>query len=251
MGKANSIQEVLDNLDIIIEDAIAMNDCSGLFAYIYRRTTAEIAKEIELKNFQNNERLEILDVAFANLYLDAYKGYQNNQEVSRSWQYAFDQKDETLTILQHILLGMNAHINLDLGVATAETMMGKEITDIEADFNKVNDILFQITNELQERLSRVSPLMFLLDFLGNNKDEQILDFSMRKARGQSWNFANLLWALGDADNKVAIQKIDGLVLKIAERIKAPKTRLVRFFLKIMKRFEQKNVGKIISKLKED
>ena len=249
MSQATNIQEVLDQLDIIIEDAILNNDRLGLFAYIYRRTTAEIAKEIKLNNFQNNERLEIMDVAFANLYLNAYTDYQNNQEISASWQFAFDHKGEPLTILQHIMLGMNAHINLDLGVSTAATMVGKEITDIEADFNKVNAILFQITNELQERLSRVSPLMFLLDLLGKNKDEQVIDFSMRNARQQSWNAANLLWALGHNDNKAAIQKIDGIVLKISERIKAPKTRTVRFILKIMRYFEQKNIGTIISRLK--
>jgi len=249
MNQATNIQEVLDQLDSIIEDAIANNDRLGLFAYIYRRTTAEIAFEITKGNFEDNLRLEIMDVAFANLYLEAYKDYQNNKEVSVSWQFAFDNASEPLTILQHIMLGMNAHINLDLGVSTAATMMGKEIIDIEADFNKVNDILFQITNELQERLSRVSPLMFLLDLIGKNKDEQVIDFSMRKAREQSWNSANLLWALGDNDNKMAIQKIDGIVVKIAERIKAPKTRTVRFILKFMRRFEQKNVGTIIKELK--
>ena len=251
MRRATSIQEVLDQLDMIIKDAITSNSSLGLFAYIYRRTTAEIAKEIGLKNFDNNEQLEILDVAFANLYLDAYKSYQNKQNISKSWQFAFDHKDKSLSILQHIMLGMNAHINLDLAVSTAATMKGKEIKDVEADFNKVNDILFQITNELQDRLSRVSPLMFLLDFLGNNKDEQVIDFSMRKARELSWNSANLLWAFGDNDNKMAIQKIDGVVLGIAEIIKTPKTPIMRFILKIMKRFEQKNIGGIISRLKED
>lgn len=251
MSRATSIQEVLDQLDVIIEDAILSNSNLGLFAYIYRRTTAEIAKEIGLKNFENNEQLEALDVAFANLYLEAYTSYQNNQNISKSWQFAFDHKDESLSILQHIMLGMNAHINLDLGIATAATMKGKEIIDVEADFNKVNDILFQITNELQGRLSRVSPLLFLLDFLGSNKDEQVIDFSMRKARELSWNSANLLWALGDNDDKMAIQKIDGVVLGIAEIIKTPKTRIVRFILRIMKRFELENVGTIISRLKED
>ncbi|WP_111709846.1 DUF5995 family protein [Lutibacter citreus] len=251
MSRATTIKEVINQLDVIIENAIESNDRLGLFAYIYRRTTAEIARETKLRNFQNNERLEILDVAFANLYLDAYNDYKNNKQVSASWQFAFNQRDMPLTILQHIMLGMNAHINLDLSVSTAQTMKGIEINEVETDFNKVNDILFQITNELQERLSRVSPLMFLLDLLGENKDEQVIDFSMRKARELSWNSANLLWALGDNDNKKAIQKIDNLVLKIAERIKAPKTRTMRFILKIMKRFEKKNVGLIISRLKED
>jgi hypothetical protein len=192
-----------------------------------------------------------MDVAFANLYLDAYRAYKNDQHVSSAWAYAFDHADESLTILQHIMLGMNAHINLDLGVATATTMSGQKILDIEADFNKVNDILFQIINELQDRLSRVSPLMFILDLLGKNKDEKVIDFSMRKAREQSWNSANLLWSLGEDQNEEAINSIDHLVLKISERIKAPKTRTIRFLLKLMQKFETKQVSIILSKLKAD
>ncbi|MGJ8744593.1 DUF5995 family protein [Polaribacter sp.] len=250
MPRATTIENVLKELDIIISESIANNSRMGLFAYIYRRTTAEIASEIALGNFEDNERLETLDVEFANLYLDAYKAYKNNQKLSASWTLAFENVTESLTIIQHIMLGMNAHINLDLAVATATTMSGSKIIDIENDFNKVNDILFQITNELQDRLSRVSPLLFLLDLIGNNNDEKIIDFSMRMARKQSWNAANLLWSLGDNQNENAIHKLDQVVLKIGEHIKTPKTKMVQFFLKCIQKFETKKVNNIITKLKE-
>ncbi len=249
--RATTIRQVLEQLDAIIEESITTNSRMGLFAFIYRRTTAEIASEIALGNFEDNQRLEVLDVAFANLYLDAYNAYKNDQPLSDCWAFAFDQADEPLTILQHILFGMNAHINLDLAVSTALTMSGQNLLDIENDFNKVNDILFQITDELQERLSRVSPLMFILDWLGKTKDEKIIDFSMRKAREQSWNSANLLWSLGDNHDNNAVDEIDQLVLKLSERIKSPKTRTLRFILKIMRKFETKKLGAIISKLKAD
>ena len=196
MNRPTSIQEVLGRLDSIVKEAIKTNDRLGLFAYVYRRTTAEIQKEIQLKNFEDNERLEKMDVVFANLYLDAYYDYQNNKEVSKSWEFAFVHKDEPLTILQHILIGMSTHINLDLAIAASRSMIGEELSEIENDFNKVNDVLFNITNELQERLGKVSPLLFLLDWAGKNSDEKVIDFSMRKAREQSWNGANLLWELG-------------------------------------------------------
>ncbi len=249
MPRAKTIQNVLEQLDSIINESIDTNNRMGLFAYIYRRTTAEIASEISLSHFDDNQFMEVLDVAFANLYLDAYRDYKNNQQVSAAWAYAFDHADESLTILQHIMLGMNAHINLDLAIATATTMSGKEITDIEDDFNKVNDILFQITNELQDRLSRVSPLMFIVDLLGKNIDEKFIDFSMRKARQQSWNSAILLWTLGEGQSEKTINKIDQVVLKVSERIKNPKTRMLRFLLKLMQKFETRQVSRIIAKLK--
>lgn len=251
MNRANTIQEVLDQLDVIIDNCIATNNRLGLFAYIYRRTTAEIQREIQRQNFEDNERMEHMDVVFANLYLDAFGNYHIGKPASKSWEFTFAAKNEPLTILQHILLGMNTHINLDLAIAASTCMTGQELTDIEKDFTRVNDILFNITNEMQDRLSRVSPLMFLLDFAGQNTDEKIIDFSMRKAREQSWNGANLLWSLGTGQHDEAIFGIDTVVLKIAERIKSPRTRTVNFALKSIGRLEEKNIGKIISRLRED
>ena len=74
MPRATTIKNVLEQLDVIINESIATNSRLGLFAYIYRRTTAEIASEIALGNFKKNQRLEAMDVEFANLYLDALQG---------------------------------------------------------------------------------------------------------------------------------------------------------------------------------
>ncbi|WP_452229546.1 MULTISPECIES: DUF5995 family protein [unclassified Lacinutrix] len=251
MQRPTTIQEVLDQLDKIIELAISNNDRVGLFAFIYRRTTAEIQKEILLQNFEDNARLEKLDVAFANLYLDAYSNYTKQKPIPKCWKFAFDTKNDSLTILQHIMLGMNAHINLDLSVSTSITMAGASLIAIENDFNKVNDILFNMVNEMQDRLSKVSHAMFLLDLLGENTDEKIIDFSMRKARQQAWNSSNLLWSLGNNVNAEAIDKIDILVLKLSEIIKSPKSKILKFALKLISRFEEKDIGIIISKLKSN
>lgn len=250
MKQPTTIQEVLDQLDTIIDNAIASNDRSGIFAFVYRRTTAEIQKEILAESFDDAERLERMDVAFANLYLKAYRAYRNEEEVSNSWKFTFANSQEPLTILQHIMLGMNTHINLDLAIATSSTMSGYEISEIEHDFNHVNDVLFNIVNEMQDRLGRVSPLLFLLDWAGKNTDERIIDFSMRKARQQSWNSANLLWGLGN-EQDLAIEKIDRLVLKLGTVIKSPRSKLLRYFLKVIAWFDEKNVGTIIARLKQE
>lgn len=249
MPLPQTIQDVLDELDAIIAESVTNNSRLGLFAYVYRRTTAEIANEIALGNFEDNKRMEDFDVAFAVLYLEAYYDYKNQKPVSKSWSFAFERSSEGLTIIQHILFGMNAHINLDLSLATAQTMKGKDIENIENDFNKVNDILFQITNELQDRLSRVSPLMFLLDIMGKNSDEKIIDFSMRKARTQAWNSANLLWALDKEGHKKAAEDIDHLVLKLSKIIHRPKSFIVKYLLKFIKMFESDKVSVIIERLK--
>lgn len=249
MEKATSIEEVLKELDRIIEDCIAHNSRLGLFAYVYRRTTAEIAKEIKLGNFQDNQQMETFDVDFANLYLEAYHNHKKGLPISKSWAFAFHSANEQLTIIQHILFGMNAHINLDLSIATAQTMAGKDINAIKGDFNKINNILKQITNELQDDLSKVSPFMFLIDLFGENSDEKLINFSMRKARAQAWNSANLLWSLEQNNMDQPIHNIDDFVYGLSKLIKNPNIFVLRILLKIVELFESKDTGKIILKLK--
>ena len=195
--------------------------------------------------------METFDVAFANYYLDAHHGYLNNLPISKSWKFTFDTKDEPLTILQHIMLGINTHINLDLGLAASAVMQGEEITDMEKDFNMVNTILGNIVNEMQDRLSRVSPLLFLLDLIGKNSDEQMINFSLEKARALSWNNANLLWGLGAGHQDAAITTMDETVLQLAKIIKSPNSKVLATILKLLGRFEEKNLGMVISKLRQD
>jgi hypothetical protein len=180
-----TIDEVLQELDCIIEDTIHKNSHLGIFAYIYRRTTARIKQAISENQFEDNARMELMDVTFANLYLKAYYDFGNGGVISESWKTCFEAKDEKLTIIQHIILGMNAHINLDLGVAAATVAPGEKIISLKNDFMKVNQILKNLTNEMQARVAKVSRLMFLLDWVGKNTDEKIIDFSIVKAREQA------------------------------------------------------------------
>jgi len=53
------------------------------------------------------------------------------------------------------------------------------------DFLKVNLILNSLINEMQERIAKVSRLMLVLDWLGENTDKQIINFSMVRAREQA------------------------------------------------------------------
>ncbi len=251
MKKPTTIKEVLIELDKIIDDSIVTNSRLGFFAYLYRRTTAEVLKEVELGSFENGDQLQQMDVAFANLYLDAYYDYKAGKSVSKCWEFSFVNAEKKLSILQHIIMGVNAHINLDLGIATAETMKGKDISGIKNDFNKVNDILYNITNEMQDRLSRVSPLLFILDILVKNTDELIIDFSMRKAREQAWNSTNYLWTLNDSQLPEAIKSLDSIVCKFAKTIQNPKSLPIKLILKCISFFEKKNIGIVINKLKAE
>jgi hypothetical protein len=246
---AKNIDEVLAELDRIIERSIRVNDARGIFAYVYKRTTAEIKHAIDKEEFEDNEALHKFDVAFANYYLNAYKQYEGKEECSLSWKESFDGCGESLTIIQQVLLGMNAHINLDLGLTAAVLSKGKDINLLKKDFDKVNDILEGIVNELQSKLSKVSPLFFLVDWMGQNRDEKLIDFSMRQARGQAWRFALLLHnqELGSFEEKH--KTADQTFALFAQKLRNPEIKMLRWILKVVSYFEEKDISRVIEKMK--
>lgn len=248
---AKTINEVLAELDRIIENTIVENNYLGIFAYIYRRTTVQIKKSIIEKQFEDNERMELMDVAFANLYLTAYQSYSNNLACSASWEVAFKAKFEKITIMQHLLLGMNAHINMDLGVAAATFSPGLSMPALKNDFMKVNQILNDLTNEMQDRISKVSRLMVVLDWMGKNTDELIINFSMVKAREQAWDFAGILSRTDAAERKSVMEANDKTIAGLGAIIKNPPGKLLKWALKFIRYFEDKNVKTIINGLEED
>jgi len=246
--KCKTIDEVLERLDEIIALSSANNDPLGYFAYIYRRTTAQIQQAIQESKFEDNPRMEKFDVHFANKYLQAYTDYQEGKVVCSPWAVAFDIKNTRLTILQHIILGMNAHINYDLGLTAAEFTKGAPVESLKNDFMLVNDVLASLVDELQLKVGRVSRLMFLLDWIGQRNDEAIMNFGMGKARQQAWNFAVGISNLSDPEKKAKIEDVEGFTANLGEMVKHPRGKLLAFVIKIIARFEEKDVRTVIQKL---
>ena len=121
---AQTIDEVLVQIDDIIDQTVANDNLLCAFAYIYRRTTQKIKDAIEAGRFEDAKRMEKLDVTFANLYIQAFHNFQFSKKIPLSWEFSFKAINQNISLVQHILLGMNAHINLDLSVAAATIATG-------------------------------------------------------------------------------------------------------------------------------
>jgi hypothetical protein len=248
----STIAEVIKKLDLIIQETIVANNHLGIFAYVYRRTTAKIQESIVEKRFEDNERMEKFDVVFANRYIDAYENYKLQRPISKSWRSAFEAKDKPFTIIQHLMMGMNAHISFDLGIAAAEFVLGEKIDSLENDFMSVNQILKEITNEMQDRVSKVSRLMILLDWIGKEKDEKVINFGIVKSRQFAWEVANgiAILELNKNAKNILIEKTDNTVAAFNKMIQQPPSKILNFALRIVYFFEEKNIGKIISQLRK-
>jgi hypothetical protein len=194
---AQNIDEVIVQLETIIANSIASGSRAGYFAALYHKVTCRVKQGIQTKEFENSARMELFDVTFANRYLAAYDRWINKEYtlMSQSWQVAFEMVEKSsVLVLQHLLIGMNAHINLDLGVAV--TVVAKEqnlpLADMNNDFNTINTILASLTYQVVSELDRISPLLSLAGMHSKN-DSLFIQFAMDNARDGAWCFAEELY----------------------------------------------------------
>ena len=220
--QARTLDEVIVCLDSIIQTCKERSSRTGYFACLYRKMTIAIKVAIDSGAFDDASRMEKLDVHFANRYLDAYTRYENGHPPTTSWQTAFDAAaTDRLTVFQHLLLGINAHINLDLGIAAAKISTPETIGQLANDFNKVNEVIGTLFGEVQTSLAKVAFPMYFIKKINPKKTGAILNFSISKARETAWANALLLSEIGEAGEQQVVDSTDKIVFGVAQGIKSP------------------------------
>lgn len=222
MPPITTIDDVINTLQEIIDDAITHESTFGYFAALYLKVTVKVKEGIAANFFDDGERMEKLDVIFATRYIEAYYNYKENKPVSASWEKAFNAtKTFWTTVLQHLLLGMNAHINLDLGIAAAQVCEGSSIESLENDFTKINTILSSLVTEVENDLSKVWPFLKKILKVTRKIDTFLIDFSMKLARDGAWKFAVELANTPQENRTECIKQRDINVAKKASIITNP------------------------------
>lgn len=245
MGLATSVDDVISHLDNIIDWSKERQSRIGYFATLYRNMTKAVKQGIANGTFSDGKRMELLDVVFANRYLAAWNAYVNKQQCSNAWCEAFDACDKSnLIVLQHLILGINTHINLDLGIAAAEACSGDKIYDLKGDFDKINGVIAALMQSVQNDLSQIWPPLYFLEKIANNREEPVLNFSIDLARKASWQNALLLANAEPHAREGYINVMDNTVSCVANRIIHPGLSL-RLILTPILKMESKNVGDII------
>ncbi|MEP7199668.1 MAG: DUF5995 family protein, partial [Chloroflexota bacterium] len=217
-----TIDDVIVQMDQIMERCMREHSKLGYFATLYRDVTVRVRDGIAVGRFENGPRMERLDVVFAHRYLNALDAYWRGDETPRCWLAAFRATQfPTPVILQHLLLGINAHINFDLGIAAAQIASADELPSLKRDFAEITVLLNDMLRDVQVRIGRVSPLFHLMDEVGGRTDEQIGAFAMQAARDLSWRTAEKLVAATPDQAKLEIFLHDRIVTVLGYRICFP------------------------------
>lgn len=199
------------------EVAAGSADASGYFAAMYAGVTEQVAAQVGAGGFTDGRRMEHFACEFADRYLDPRRG---TAEVPACWRAAFEVAgDPSLLIVQHLLLGINAHVNHDLPlavIAAAEQYGG--LAPVRGDFDAVNDLLAGRQTQVLSALGRVSLWVNLVAGLSGGR---LFNFSLRRARAQAWAAAECLWSLDAAGRRHYMAELDRLVTVLAYLVTQP------------------------------
>lgn len=245
---ARNIDDVISRLELIIEECIKTKSKAGYFPALYHRVTCKVKEGIMNGDFEDNARMERLDVIFANRYLRAWHEWKQGVKPSGSWEVAFGASKKRMTILlQHLFLGINAHINLDLGIAAVETVEGPVFKVMRKDFYGINTVLAAMIYEVVHEINRVSPLMSLLGLHATNYNQMLMQFTIDIARDGAWCFADELFEKKDPGYDLYIKERDKRIAQLAQSMLHP-SGLMKITLCCVKLFEWWNPAKIINAL---
>lgn len=248
---AENIDQVISQLDDVIAAARREKSRAGYFAALYRKVTARVKEGIAAGRFEDGPRMEKLDVIFANRYLNAWEQFRRGGLPGQCWQYSFETAaNSQALILQHLLLSMNAHINLDLGIAAAQACPGGGHPALKRDFEEINNVLASLLEEVQREIGAVSPLFGWMDWVAGHSDEAICNFSMTKARNAAWQASVRLAALAPPQQAAEIAQLDNVLTALSRLIYHRKMNFHPLF-QIIRWAETRDAVKVIDVLNSD
>lgn len=218
-----TIDDVIAQLDLIIDTARRRGSADGYFAALYRRVTETVKTRIAQGAFADGPRMARFDIAFASRYVGAWHQHERGEKPTAAWSVALSCGTSFWpVVMQHLLLGMNAHINLDLGIVASEIAPGAAIQDLKGDFDAINQLLSDLVDDVQDRMGTIWPGVRVLDKVGGGVDEDIVNFSLRRAREAAWGMATKLAGEPDANRRaVYIRSVDDFATLLGRGVLHP------------------------------
>jgi hypothetical protein len=234
---------VRDQIGQIVSLSRRLPSRLGFFAALYWRVAS--ALQSQAHTFEHPEWLEELNRAFCGRYFDAVEAYWSDRPGTKAWQIAFEAANsQKLIVAQHLLLGANAHINLDLAVATAQTIKADDMTAFEKDFHKMNDVLGGLVDSTCRSLSKVWPFLAVVNRHLLREEDAVIKFSLRRAREHAWNQAQQLVLLEGGALQAAIEELDAHAENIARRVIQPDQPL-HALVEIVRRGQLRSIPRAI------
>ncbi len=182
------------------QQLLAARDRRGVFVTAYLTITKAVESQCDTGGFYDPVWVRQYRVAFGSLYRDALNQDVRGRTVGsagatgripKSWRVAFDAACAGRGwVIQHLMLGVNAHINHDLALALLMAGIERNRTMRYVDHTAVNEVLERSTFALKtEVATKWAPVLERLDHAAGTLDDDVTVFSISKARDHAWAMA--------------------------------------------------------------
>ncbi|MFJ3779620.1 DUF5995 family protein [Streptomyces sp. NPDC090075] len=157
---AQNIDDVVDRSAGIAGEAGRTGDRAGRFAALHRQVTVETRTAVRSGLFGDGPRTDRSGTLFGSRYLDAFDAWRRDRSGPRCWRGTFallEDADTGTVVVQHLVLGVNAHTSLDPAVAAAQSGPGRSVHAPRHGFLLINDILARVVPAVRDSLDAPSP----------------------------------------------------------------------------------------------
>ena len=217
---------VVDKMMGIVKRFEANKDNRTIFLHCYSMMTANMLVAIEENKFHDSQWIGQLLNRFAEYYFNALTCYDCGEETPMVWKEVYKAAaTKKLHVIQHLLLGVNSHINYDL-VLTLYDMLSPEWPGLSdemrvkryQDHCLVNLIIGETIDKVQDEVvEKYSPAMDLIDKLMGRLDEFLLLKLITEWRDTVWDHTQKLLVLeSEVDRRKYILELEKKVLKKAD-----------------------------------
>ena len=228
--EGSSYSTVTEQMQALLSYWETRNDRRCIFLDCYFTMTTNMLSALDENRFHDREWVNHLLHRFADYYFEALAAYERAGENSPLvWKLTLDASErEDLSALQHLLLGVNAHINYDLALALRdllrpewENLSPAGVQRRYEDHRLVNQIIAETIDVVQDEvIEHYNPSMDLVDKLLGPMDEWMTAQVISDWRDQVWESA---LALLEADNVPAEERV-------RTHLEERSLRLARIFL---------------------
>ncbi|MFI0942168.1 DUF5995 family protein [Streptomyces sp. NPDC021020] len=169
-------------------------DGVAVFTRVYASVTEEVERRLAGGDFADRVVAARLAVRFAGRFLAAVEDDAAGRRPPACWRPLFAMRAHPgVRPLQFALAGVNAHVGHDLALAVLDTCRatGLGLAALEADFDRIGEVLTAIEERVREELMPGPDLLEAADPLTH----VVGCWSLARARDAAWAAARLLWAL--------------------------------------------------------
>lgn len=219
----------IERMQQLADDWAGTGDGRSTFLACYRLMTSSMISAVEHGEFADPEWVDRLLGRFAEHYFAALIAYDEEPALApAAWRRAHDScRDPEVWTIQRLLLGINAHINVDLAL-TLDELLRSEWHELppplraqrEADFHLVNEIISRSADIVQDEvLEAAVPSLGMLDVLLGRGDEFMASRLLFTWRDHAWqNTLRLVEAVDQEERQIVLAELEEHALRMADGI---------------------------------